>query len=302
MAEGATFCLRRENFSSHTETVWQELRHDRNYCDVTLCVGGGHQVDAHAVILASCSPVLHTLLLQHTPSHPLLYLWGVELSSLVGLLDYMYKGVVNIKQEDLNNFLALAQELEVKGLMAEEKEELENTEEVENNSIQVQGSAFVEEVEKESFDDIKDEPMRDVGLLKSIENELEKQNDEKIGVDEKKGLELVKRMNWRDFNDGSRYSCSLCSQTFTQTGSLKRHIKSIHEGLRYSCSQCDYKATTKGHLKIHVQSIHEKIRYSCHYCEYKGTNKSNLKKHTETVHDLTTKRLQLMNNSNFQTL
>jgi len=48
--------------------------------------------------------------------HPLLYLKGVKFSDLQSVLNFMYHGEVNVAQEELNSFLAVAEELRVKGL------------------------------------------------------------------------------------------------------------------------------------------------------------------------------------------
>merc|ERR1711936_570824 len=41
---------------------------------------------------------------------------GVSYSDLVSILDFIYNGEVNVAQEDLNSFLAVAEELQIKGL------------------------------------------------------------------------------------------------------------------------------------------------------------------------------------------
>jgi hypothetical protein len=46
--------------------------------------------------------------------HPLLYLKGVKLADLQAVLNFMYNGEVNVAQEELNSFLALAEDLQVK--------------------------------------------------------------------------------------------------------------------------------------------------------------------------------------------
>ena len=48
--------------------------------------------------------------------HPLLYLKGVDFPNLQSVLNFMYHGEVNIAQEELNSFLAVAEDLQVKGL------------------------------------------------------------------------------------------------------------------------------------------------------------------------------------------
>jgi BTB/POZ domain len=47
--------------------------------------------------------------------HPLLYLKGVKYKELTSVLNFMYQGEVNVAQDELNSFLAVAEELKVKG-------------------------------------------------------------------------------------------------------------------------------------------------------------------------------------------
>ena len=48
--------------------------------------------------------------------HPLLYLKGMTYQNLACVLNFMYQGEVNIGQEELNHFLAVAEDLQLKGL------------------------------------------------------------------------------------------------------------------------------------------------------------------------------------------
>jgi len=68
------------------------------------------------VILSACSPFFRTILRRNRHEHPLLYLKGVKYADLVSVLNFMYHGEVNVAQEELNSFLAVAEELKVKGL------------------------------------------------------------------------------------------------------------------------------------------------------------------------------------------
>jgi len=52
----------------------------------------------------------------------LLYLKGVRYTDLTAVLNFMYHGEVNVAQEDLNSFLAIAEDLKVKGLTQNKSE------------------------------------------------------------------------------------------------------------------------------------------------------------------------------------
>ena len=52
----------------------------------------------------------------HKHSIPYIYLHGVTYNNLESILDFIYNGEVDIAQEDLSKFLAVARELQIKGL------------------------------------------------------------------------------------------------------------------------------------------------------------------------------------------
>jgi len=109
------FCLRWNDFESNISSAFKELREDKDFFDVTLACED-EQLQAHKVILSACSPFFKTVLRRNRHGHPLLYLNGVKYQELVAVLNFMYHGEVNVAQEELNSFLAIAEELKVKGL------------------------------------------------------------------------------------------------------------------------------------------------------------------------------------------
>jgi len=109
------FCLRWNDFENNISTAFRELRDDKDFFDVTLACNGD-QIQAHKVILSACSPFFRNILRRNPHQHPLLYLKGVKYTDLQSVLNFMYHGEVNVAQEELNSFLAVAEELSVKGL------------------------------------------------------------------------------------------------------------------------------------------------------------------------------------------
>jgi len=109
------FCLRWNDFESNISVAFRELREEKDFFDVTLACDD-NQVQAHKVILSACSPFFRNVLRKNPHQHPLLYLKGVKYQELLSVLNFMYQGEVNVAQEELNSFLAVAEELRVKGL------------------------------------------------------------------------------------------------------------------------------------------------------------------------------------------
>jgi hypothetical protein len=115
MGAADKFCLRWNDFESNISGAFRELREDKDFFDVTLACDDD-QLQAHKVILSACSPFFRTILRRNKHEHPLLYLKGVKYADLVSVLNFMYHGEVNVAQEELNSFLAVAEDLKVKGL------------------------------------------------------------------------------------------------------------------------------------------------------------------------------------------
>jgi len=116
MASSEKFCLRWNDFESNVSTAFRDLREEKDFFDVTLACDDSSQVAAHKVILAACSPFFREVLRRNPHQHPLLYLKGVKYKELLSVLNFMYQGEVNVAQEELNQFLAVAEDLRVKGL------------------------------------------------------------------------------------------------------------------------------------------------------------------------------------------
>jgi len=109
------FCLRWNDFESNISGAFRELRDDKDFFDVTIACED-EQIQAHKVILSACSPFFRNVLRRNPHQHPLLYLKGVKYTDLQSVLNFMYHGEVNVAQEELNSFLAVAEDLRVKGL------------------------------------------------------------------------------------------------------------------------------------------------------------------------------------------
>jgi len=110
------YCLKWNEFSLYICDSFKALRNDNNFCDVTLACDDGEQIRANKVVLSSCSPVLKNLLRSNPHPHPLVVLRGYTSQYLKQLIDFMYFGEVDVAQQDFDEFLRGAKDLQVKGL------------------------------------------------------------------------------------------------------------------------------------------------------------------------------------------
>ena len=109
-------CLQWNDFQENLNSAFKELRNDTELSDVTLVSDDGKHVEAHKVILASSSPFFADLFKRSKHQHPLISMRGVKEEVLVATVDFLYNGEANVFQENLDSFLALAEDLRLKGL------------------------------------------------------------------------------------------------------------------------------------------------------------------------------------------
>ena len=111
-----------DGFSENLSSYFRSLREDTVFTDVTLvCEDGQQRVEAHKMILAGSSPVFHNLLAENRQVCQVVYLRGVQLNDLAAVLDYIYLGEASLPQQELQSFLSLAKDLQLRGLQTDDK-------------------------------------------------------------------------------------------------------------------------------------------------------------------------------------
>ncbi|XP_076272075.1 longitudinals lacking isoform X1 [Rhynchophorus ferrugineus] len=122
MDDDQQFCLRWNNHQSTLVAVFDTLLENGTLVDCTLAAEGKF-LNAHKVVLSACSPYFEALLSRHYDKHPILILKDVKFQELKAMMDYMYRGEVNISQDQLGALLKAAESLQIKGLSDNKKEE-----------------------------------------------------------------------------------------------------------------------------------------------------------------------------------
>ena len=115
-------CLQWNDFKENVSSAFGDLRHDREFTDVTLVCEDGQQVETHKVVLVASSPFFLNILKRNKHPHPLIYMRGVGSYNLMAMVDFFYHGEANVYQENLDSFLVLAEELQLKGLRGNQTE------------------------------------------------------------------------------------------------------------------------------------------------------------------------------------
>ena len=107
------YCLRWNNHSLNFISMFDHLLKTEAFTDVTLAVSDGATIKCHKVVLAACSTYFQDLFLKNPCDHPILILGDVQYHEIKSILEYMYKGEVNVAHEHLHSMLRIATFLKV---------------------------------------------------------------------------------------------------------------------------------------------------------------------------------------------
>ena len=121
--ESEKLCLQWNDFQTNLNIAFKNLREDSEFNDVTLACEDGSQVEAHKFVLAASSPVFQNLLRRKKHAHPLFYMRGMKSQDLQAIVDFLYCGETNVFEEDLDSFLTIAEELQLKGFIEKSKDQ-----------------------------------------------------------------------------------------------------------------------------------------------------------------------------------
>ncbi|XP_070506024.1 modifier of mdg4-like isoform X38 [Chironomus tepperi] len=116
MADEEQFSLCWNNFNTNLSAGFHESLCRGDLVDVTLAAEG-QLVKAHRLVLSVCSPYFRKMFTQMPANqHAFVFLKDVSSSALKDLIQFMYCGEVNVRQEALPAFISTAEALQIKGL------------------------------------------------------------------------------------------------------------------------------------------------------------------------------------------
>ena len=143
-----------DKFKVSTSDAFQNLIKDTDFTDVTLACEDGKQIKAHKVILSACSQFFKDILIRNPHTHPLIYLKGINYSCLRYLMNFIYLGETEVKQDDLDRFISSSKDLKIEGLTR-----LENAQHTKKNylsSIEEEPALMKKEKNSENQNNIKE--------------------------------------------------------------------------------------------------------------------------------------------------
>ena len=254
-------CLQWNDFKENATIAFGGLREDSDFADVTLACEDGKQFEAHKVILAASSPFFQNLLKRNNRAHPLIYMRGLKSEDLEAIIDFLYCGEANVYQENLDSFLAIAEELQLKGLLGKTNEDdLEQHETSKRRKAQLPKS-------ESNFSKVAAEPSQaqndnqivvtDQGIsfgtmaqTSNFSGNLQELNNQTTSM-------MLKTS--RKSNTGNTlYKCTLCGKEAEKTN-LRNHMEAKHlEGILIPCIQCGKTFRSRRTLAYHKHFHHNR--------------------------------------------
>lgn len=124
MAE-KTFNLTWNNHLANLSGLFEGLYKSGSLTDATLACQGG-MLRAHRLVLAACSPYFERVFKEHYGEQPILILKGVAVEEMECLLDFMYRGSIDVAEEHLPSLIKTATDLEIRGLSGDQRSQDNN--------------------------------------------------------------------------------------------------------------------------------------------------------------------------------
>ena len=269
MTSSEKFSLKWNDFQENISSAFHTLRDDTTFTDVTLISEDGQQLQAHKVILSASSPFFMNILKTNKHPNPLIYLKGFKAHQLYSIIDFMYHGVAEIYQENLDGFLAVAEELQLKGLTGGNKQMDEQLGDFQNKATknpnkntQIPNPTVSKDFEAELYydQDSKENPsttmMTTIGRTSQVS----------FNGGTAEGLKTVV---WSMISQsGTMLTCTVCGKTKDKsldrqaTHHMTSHVESLHvEGATYECSRCEKTFRSKHALHCHTNEKHKPSKY-----------------------------------------
>ena len=140
------------NFENNLFSFVSALQNNPAFSDVTLVTEDDCQIETNKVVLSASSLFFRNILTKNTHPHPLIYLRGICSEDLKSLIDFIFNGEVQIKQERVSSFMSVSEDLQIKGFLEEFVGQQESYEKLEApiiETIKIENTEYREHVVRE---------------------------------------------------------------------------------------------------------------------------------------------------------
>ena len=237
-------CLQWNDFPGNIRETFRTLKDDKDFTDVTLVCEDGVQIEVRKVILISSSPVFASLLKIKKHPQSLIYMRGLNSGELQTLVDFLYLGETTVQEEDVENFLELGKEFQLKGLT----ESLPHLRETMPLTIKKPKFEKIQKDLKNLDIDIFNEKLEDEKLIGKINSSIPTETIENLDEEIKSLVELSNNMLSNGKQRASK--CKVCGKEGLG-GNIKTHIEVYHLQVLIPCTTCERVFKSRAFMKAH---------------------------------------------------
>ena len=175
---------------------------------------------------------------------------GMKFDDLFAIMDFLYRGEANVFQDNLDSFLIIAEELQLKGLMGKTDERVDDAEKYppsqKLHTVNAEAKTHKTYFKKETSDNniVTADDSSAVAIPSSYSRDVDQLE------------EMVKSMMEKSENDygkGHRKAdrCKVCGKE-GKGGNIKDHIEANHiEGIVLPCNLCEKTFRSRNALRKH---------------------------------------------------
>ena len=284
-----------DNFNRHIPKLFQDLHKEKVFADVTMVTKDNQQIQAHKVILSHCSLVFRNILLSNPHPNPLIYLSNLTFHEIQSLLQFMYLGECQIKNEDIEKFTKLGQDYKISGLF----EVLDGNFLIEPETEEIKKDPEVEGLleEEDDLDELtdflkkpsKEEKSLAITIVEEPVDWWSISKDTKLQIVDVPNIEIQDIFISDDIKETLRakpFSCEICQDRFAYSKGLRKHKRLTGHGTKLRCNVCKFKAVDKEDIISHWQKEHvgENNLFACNLCENAFPKYTAMTKHKKYVH------------------
>ena len=255
--------LQWNEFRDNISSAFGDLRQGKDFTDVTLACEDGQQVEAHKVVLVASSPFFLNLLKRNIHPHPLIYMRGVATDNLMAMMDFFYHGQANVYQENLDSFLVLAEELQLKGLRGNQTESdaevfPKPAKQKSHHNLQKYGSATKEPLENRKVSN-ENRIVQSTASEKALvltDHTTNNTDMESLNQQVKSMMTFSENANTNKREDGRARICKMCGKEGSWTA-IRNHIEVHHiAGISIPCGLCGQVFSSRNALAQHKYGHH----------------------------------------------
>ena len=243
------FCIKKDEKSHDCPEHLQKDKYD-----LTLVCDDKVRVETHRGMLSSNSQYFMIVLEQYKQEHPVIRVAGITSVLLRDILDFIYKGIVFVPQERLENFIHLAKKLKLKDVVSEK---------------------YSVELNSNWKDSTREKSPRTENTLQYKIKILEILHQEKKKPVKKRGepsyvvvyrnkilsrdeLHMVTENHFTR-SEVNIFRCKHCTKTATGVGHMKEHVQGHLSNFYVRCRGCGITLksthTARNHLRLSCKAI-----------------------------------------------